>query len=224
MSIREFVGVHTSERQPGVGTVLISREPVNALTRQSYRELESAVAEVNGRGDIRAVILFGGHDIFSAGDDMPELLGLDHDGAEAADHARRRCIEAVAAIAKPCVAAITGYALGSGLSLALAADWRLCGDNAKLGATEVLHGRAPGGCARLLAAVGPSRAKELTFSGRFVGAEEALTLGLVDELVSPDDVYDAALGWAARFSDAPPAALAAAKALINAGLPADPER
>ena len=95
----------------------------------------------------------------------------------------------------------------------------MCGDNAKLGATEILAALVPGGggCARLARAVGIGRAKELVFSGRFVGAEEALALGLVDELVSPDGVYDAALAWASRFVDTPAAAVAAAKELINAG-------
>jgi len=219
--VREFVGLHTHERQPGIGTVLISREPTNALTRQAYRELAEVAAEVAQRSDIAAVILYGGHEIFSAGDDIPELRTLDRAGAEAADLVRRAALEAVAAIPKPTVAAITGYALGAGLSLALAADWRVCGDNAKMGATEILAGLVPGGGGGtwLARAVGRSRAKELVFSGRFVGAPEALEMGLVDELVAPDDVYDSALNWAVRFVDAPSAAVAAAKALIDDDMP-----
>jgi enoyl-CoA hydratase len=215
--MREFVGVHSHDR---IGVLAISREPTNALTRQAYRELASAAEEISGRDDIGAVILFGGHDVFCAGDDVPELNTLNRAEAETADRLRWRAIDAVAAIPKPTVAAVTGYALGAGLSLALAADWRVCGDNAKLGATEILAGLAPGGGggARLARVVGEARAKELAFSGRFVGAEEALTLRLVDELVAPDHVYDEALAWAQRFADAPAAALAGAKALIGAGL------
>lgn len=218
--MREFVSVHTHERQPGIGTVLISREPTNALTRQAYRELADAAAEVSRRADIAAVILYGGHEIFSAGDDVPELQTLDRTGAETADVVRRAALDAVAAIPKPTVAAVTGYALGAGLSLALAADWRVCGDNAKVGATEILAGLMPGGggCRRLARAVGVARAKELVFSGRFVGAEEALALGLADVLVAPDDVYTSAMSWVGRFVDAPAAALAGAKALIDGGL------
>ena len=130
---------------------------------------------------------------------------------------RREAIDAVAAIPKPTVAAITGYALGAGLTLALAADWRVSGDNVKFGATEILAGLVPGGdgMARLTRAAGASRAKELVFSGRFFDAEEALALGLIDEMVAPDDVYDAAAAWARRFLDGPRHALAAAKAGIN---------
>src|SRR5262249_19185900 len=131
---------------------------------------------------------------------------------------RQEAIDAVAQIPKPTVAAITGYALGAGLTLALAADWRGSGDKGKFGATEVLAGRDPGegGVGRLARVTGASKAKELVFSGRFFDAEEALTLGLIDEMVAPDDVYDAAAAWARRFLDGPRHVLAATKAGINA--------
>ncbi|MFM9033156.1 MAG: enoyl-CoA hydratase, partial [Mycobacterium sp.] len=221
----EFISVHVSEQQPGIGALVLDREPTNALTRQAYRELAAAAEEVSGRDDIATVVIFGGHEIFCAGDDVPELSTLSRAEAEAADRVRRRAIDAVAAIPKPTVAAVTGYALGAGLSLALAADWRVCGDNARLGATEILAGLVPGGggCARLARAVGDARAKELAFSGRFVTPEEALSLGLVDELAPPDHVYDQALVWAGRFVDAPPAALAGVKALISGWAPAGPD-
>lgn len=220
--MREFVSIHVGEQHPGVGVLLVNRPPTNALTRQSYRELISATAELAERADIATVVLFGGHEIFSAGDDVPELRTLNQAEAEAADLLRRQAIDAVAAIPKPTVAAITGYALGTGLSMALAADWRVSGDNVKVGATEILAGLVPGGggAQRLARAIGPARAKDLAFSGRFVDAKEALALGLIDEMVAPDDVFDAAAAWASRFVDAPPSALAAAKALIDGGLAA----
>jgi enoyl-CoA hydratase len=214
--MNEFVSVHTGDEQPGVATLLLSRPPTNALTRQVYREFASAAATLAGRDDIRAVIVFGGHEIFSGGDDVPELRTLDADEAAVAVDVCRRAIDAVAAIPKPTVAAITGYALGGGLSLALAADWRVSGDNVRFGATEILSGLVPaGGTARLARAVGVSRAKELVFSGRFLDAKEALALGLIDEMVSPDGVYDAALAWAQRFVEHPPQVLAAAKATFD---------
>ncbi|KUI24618.1 enoyl-CoA hydratase [Mycobacterium sp. IS-1742] len=212
--MREFVGVHTSDEQPGIATLLLSRPPTNALTRQVYRELTSAAEELTGRDDIAAVIVFGGHEIFSAGDDVPALRALDPREAAAATEAARRALAAVTAVPKPTVAAVTGYALGSGLTLALAADWRISGDNVKVGSTEILAGRAPNpdATARLAQAIGLSKAKDLVFSGRFVGAEEAHALGLLDELAAPDGVYDAAVAWARRFTDYPPQVLAAAKA------------
>lgn len=212
--MREFVGVHTGDEQPGIATVLLSRPPTNALTRQVYRELISAATELEERDDITAVILFGGHEIFSAGDDVPALRTLNAQESAAAAEVARRAVAAVAAIPKPTVAAVTGYALGSGLTLALAADWRISGDNVKVGSTEILAGLAPSpdATARLARSIGPSHAKDLVFSGRFVGAEEARALGLLDELTAPDGVYDAAVAWAKRFSDYPPQVLAAAKA------------
>lgn len=220
--MREFVSVHISEQHPGLGTLLLARTPSNTLSRQTCRELVSAAGEISDRDDIAAVILFGGHDIFCTGDDLSELETLNRHEAETADRVRRDALDAVASIPKPTVAAITGYALGSGLSMALAADWRVSGDNVKVGATEVLSGLIPGGggCARLARVVGPSRAKELAFSGRFVDAKEALTLGLVDELAAPDHVYDVAAAWAARFVGASSAALAGVKALIDGDLSA----
>lgn len=214
-ALSEFVSVVVGA---GLATLVVSRPPTNAMTRQVYREISAAAGDVARRGDIAAVILFGGHEIFSAGDDMPELRTLTPPEAETAARVRREAVDAVAAIPKPTVAAITGYALGAGLTLALAADWRISGDNVKFGATEILAGLIPsgGGMARLTRAAGASKAKELVFSGRFFDAEEALALRLIDEMVAPDDVYDAAVAWASRFLDGPGYALAAAKAGINA--------
>jgi enoyl-CoA hydratase len=218
--LSEFVSVVVSDgsQDAGLAMLLVSRPPTNEMTRQVYREIAAAAAELGRRDDVAAVILFGGHEIFSAGDDLRELSTLTAAEAEVADRVRREAVDAVAAIPKPTVAAITGYALGAGLTLALAADWRVSGDNVKFGATEILSGLVPGGGGmdRLTRAAGASKAKELVFSGRFVDAEEALSLGLVDELVAPDDVYDAAATWARRFLDGPGAALAAAKAGIDA--------
>lgn len=212
---REFVGVHVAD---GIGTLLMSRPPTNALTRQACREIASAATELGEREDVTVAIVFGGHEIFSVGDDLPELRTLNAAEAQTARDVCRRAVDAVAAIPKPTVAAVTGYALGSGLTLALAADWRVSGDNVKVGATEILDGRPPtdGATLRLTRAVGESRAKDLVFSGRFVGAEEALAMGLIDETVAPDHVFDAALAWARRLVDSSPAALAAAKASFAA--------
>jgi enoyl-CoA hydratase len=184
------------------------------------REIASASAELGERSDVAAVVVFGGHEIFSAGVDVGEARTI---GADAAAVAAAVALRAVADISKPTVAAVTGYALGSGLTLALAADWRVSGDNVKWGATQILDGLAPSHHdAELLArAIGDAHAKELAFTGRFVHATEALELGVVDELVAPDHVYDSAVAWARRFVDVSPDALAAAKAAFR---PASPGR
>ncbi len=214
---REFVSLHTDPEQPGIGTIWLSRPPTNALSRQLYRELTATAEEAAARDDVAVVILFGGHEIFSAGDDVPELRTLTPEQADRAATVRDTAIEAVAAIPKPTVAAVTGYALGAGLWLALAADWRVAGDNVKVAASEILADLIPGGAAldRLTAVVGPGRAKDMVFSGRFVDAEEAAAVGLLDQLVAPDGVYDAACARARRYLTAPGVAVAAAKDIID---------
>jgi enoyl-CoA hydratase/carnithine racemase len=132
---------------------------------------------------------------------------------------------AVARIPKPVVAAVTGYALGGGCELALCADVRFAADNAVLGQPEVLLGLIPGmgGTQRLARLVGPSTAKDLIFTGRFVPAEEALAIGLVDRVVAADRVYEEAVSWAAQFTGAATYALRAAKEAIDRGLETDLE-
>jgi enoyl-CoA hydratase len=210
--VKEFVSIHTFDEHPGIATLLMSRPPTNALTRQLYREIISAADEVGARDDVAAVIVFGGHEIFCAGDDLTVRQTLSEQEAAGTAQVGRDAVDALAAIPKPTVAAITGYALGSGLTLALAADWRVAGDNIKVGATEILDGFAPGETVRLARAIGESKAKDLVFSGRFVDAKEALALGLIDQMVAPDAVYDAAVAWAERFVGHPAQVLAAAKA------------
>lgn len=209
----EFVSAVVTD---GIGTLVLSRPPTNALTRQMYREIAQVAGELGADTSVSSVILFGGHEVFSAGDDIPELRRLDAADAESVTVACRAALAAVAAIPQPTVAAVTGYALGSGLALALAADWRVAGDNIKVGVTEVLAGLLPAaGTDRLVRAVGAARAKDLVFSGRFVGAQEALALGLIDQMVAPDGVYDAALAWARPHAEVPADVLAAAKAMID---------
>jgi enoyl-CoA hydratase/carnithine racemase len=127
---------------------------------------------------------------------------------------------AVARIPKPVIAAVTGYALGGGYELALCADFRVLGASAKIGQPEIQLGIIPGagGTQRLARLVGPARAKDLVFTGRHVGAEEALEMGLADAVVPDDEVHDTAVAMARKFAAGPPRALAAAKRAIDEGL------
>jgi enoyl-CoA hydratase len=208
----EFVNIYVNDERPSIATLVLSRPPTNSLTRQMYREIAAAAADLGARDDVAAVIVFGGHEIFSAGEDVAVLRTLNDEEAAGAARVCGDAVDALAAIPKPTVAAITGYALGSGLTLALAADWRVAGDNVKVGATEILSGLPPGGTDRLARAIGVSKAKDLVFTGRFVDAREAMALGLIDEMVAPDSVYDTAVKWAERLVDHPSQVLAAAKA------------
>jgi len=130
---------------------------------------------------------------------------------------------AVADIPKPVVAAVTGFALGGGCELALCADYRIAASTAKLGQPEIKLGIIPGagGTQRLPRLIGPSRAKELVFTGRFVDASEAERIGLVDRVVPAEEVYPSAVEWARQFAAGPAVALRAAKAAIDDGIEVD---
>ena len=216
----EFVTLEVSE---GIGTIRLARPPMNALNRQVQQELRAAAREATVNPDVKAVIVYGGEKVFAAGADIKEMAELSFGEASDLIADLQRDIAAVSEIPKPTVAAVTGYALGGGLAVALAADRRIVGDNAKLGVPEILLGIIPGGggTQRLARLVGPAKAKDLVFTGRFVDAEEALRIGLVDEVVAPDDVYEAAKRWAAQFTKGASRAIAAAKAAIDQGLDVD---
>ena len=216
----EFV---TLEVIDAVGTIRLDRPPMNALNRTVQEELRAAATEATERADVRAVVLYGGPKVFAAGADIKEMAELTLADMTERAGPLSRAFDAVARIPKPVVAAVTGYALGGGCELALTADFRVCGDNAKLGQPEILLGVIPGagGTQRLSRLVGPARAKDIVYTGRFVEAEEALQIGLVDQVVPPDDVYSAAVGLANRFAAGPAVALRAAKAAIDGGLDVD---
>jgi enoyl-CoA hydratase/carnithine racemase len=216
----EFVRVETDQ---AVATIRLDRPPMNALNAQVQDEIAAAAAQVTDDGDIRAGIIYGGEKVFAAGADIKEMAEATY-GRMAGDTRRLQAsFTAVAKIGKPVVAAITGYALGGGLELALCADFRVMGENARVGQPEILLGIIPGagGTQRLPRLVGPARAKDIVFTGRFVGAEEALAIGLVDKVVPDDQVYEAAKELVARYARGPALALRAAKQAIDDGLEVD---
>src|SRR3954469_653320 len=216
----EFVSLEVAD---GVGTIRLDRPKMNAISFQVQAELRAAAAEATERDDVRAVVLYGGEKVFAAGNDVKEMADLSYAEMVALSSSVQSAVTAVARIPKPVVAAITGYALGGGCELALAADVRFAADDAQLGQPEILLGIIPGagGTQRLARLVGPSRAKDLIFTGRFVKADEALAIGLVDRVLPADRVYEDAVAWARQFSGAATYAVRAAKEAIDRGLEAD---
>ncbi len=216
----EFVQVETDG---AVATIRLNRPPMNALNTQVQEEIAAAAAQVTGEDAVRAAVIYGGGKVFAAGADIKEMAEAGY-GRMAADSRRlQAAFTAVAKIGKPVVAAITGYALGGGLELALCADFRVMGENARVGQPEILLGIIPGagGTQRLPRLIGPARAKDIVFTGRFVGAEEALAIGLADKVVPDAEVYDAARALVARYAAGPALALRAAKQAIDDGLDVD---
>jgi enoyl-CoA hydratase/carnithine racemase len=216
----EFVRL---EVDGGIGTIRLDRPPMNALSRRCADEIRSAAQHAADHAGVRAVIVYGGEKVFAAGADVKEMATMPAAEMAAQVAAISSSLSAVADVPKPTVAAITGFALGGGYELALCCDRRIAAYDAKVGLPEILLGIIPGagGTQRLPRLIGPARAKELIYTGRFVGAEEALRLGLVDEVVAADDVYAAARRWAEQFVAGPARALAAAKAAIDDGLDVD---
>lgn len=206
-----------------VATITLNRPPMNALSAQMQDELAAVAAEVADRRDVRAVVVTGGPRIFCAGADVEEMAAWSTTDMVDRSRALQDSLTAVALLPQPTVAAISGFALGGGLELALCCDARVVGDNAKLGLPEIRLGIIPGagGTQRLPRLVGPARAKDLIFTGRYVSAEDAAAIGLVDRVVAPDDVAAAAHEWAVQFADGPAYALRAAKECVDVALQTD---
>jgi enoyl-CoA hydratase/carnithine racemase len=217
MAAPEFVTLQVTD---GVGTIRLDRPKMNAINEQLHREVRAAALEAGEREDVRAVVVYGGERVFAAGADIKAMSQLDGGSMVAWGRELTHSFTAVQQIPKPVIAAITGYALGGGYELALCADFRVMGTGAKVGQPEILLGVIPGagGTQRLARLVGPAKAKDLVFTGRHVGAEEALEIGLADAVVPDDEVYATAVAMARKFAAGPPLALAAAKRAIDEGL------
>jgi enoyl-CoA hydratase/carnithine racemase len=213
----EFVRV---ERDQGIATIRLDRPKMNALNAQVQDEIAAAALDVDADPGVRAVVLYGGEKVFAAGADIKEMAEASFAQIAADSRRLQASFTVVARIGKPVVAAVTGYALGGGLELALCADFRVAGEGARLGQPEILLGIIPGagGTQRLPRLIGPARAKDIVFTGRFVGAAEALQIGLVDKVVPDDQVYRVARDLVAQYANGPAVALRAAKQAIDAGL------
>jgi enoyl-CoA hydratase/carnithine racemase len=207
----------------GVGTIRLDRPKMNALNVQVQEEIRAAAQQAAQDDDVRAVVIWGGERVFAAGADIKEMADMSYADMVKRSGPLQSSLSAVASIPKPVVAAVNGYALGGGCELALAADYRIAAEDATLGQPEILLGIIPGagGTQRLSRLVGPSKAKDVIFSGRFVKADEALAIGLVDRVVPAAEVYDAAVQWASQFGNGAALALRAAKTAVDSGLGVD---
>ncbi|BBB00286.1 putative enoyl-CoA hydratase [Actinacidiphila reveromycinica] len=213
----------TLEVEDGVGTIRLDRPPMNALDAAMQDLLKELAEQAAARADVRAVVVWGGPEVFAAGADIKEMRAMAYQDMVDRSRGLQDAFTAVARIPKPVVAAVNGYALGGGCELALCADIRIAAEDARLGQPEILLGLIPGagGTQRLARLVGPSRAKDLIFTGRMVEAADALAIGLVDRVVPADEVHAQALQWARRLARGPAYALRAAKEAVDGGLDTD---
>ena len=211
----EFVSL-TEEH--GVGVIRLDRPPANALNHQVGIELRDAVRDAGDR--CRALVVWGGPKLFAAGADIKEIAGFGPEEIRPVVTALGDALAALEALPIVSIAAITGFALGGGMELALACDLRYAAEDARLGQPEIRIGVIPGagGTQRLTRLVGPGRTRDLVFSGRQVVAQEGLGMGLVERVLPAEEVFDRAVADARGFAEGPLEALAAAKGAIRAAL------
>jgi len=219
--VGEFVNYEVSDK--GVATIRLDRPKVNALNEQVATEIGEAVDAIAVDESARAVVVWGGERVFAAGADIKEMATQDAVTMYRYIGRFQNVYTRLEQLPQVTIAAITGYALGGGCELALACDLRICAEDSNLGQPEILLGVMPGagGSQRLPRLVGVGRAKELIYSGRFVGADEALSIGLVNEVVAPDRVYERATEVAEGYAAGPTVALMAAKQVIQNGVDVD---
>lgn len=217
----EFVNLEVSGT--GVGTIRLDRPKVNALNEQVIRELGAIVEDLRSSEDVRSVVVWGGERVFAAGADVKQMTDLDAVQMFRYIGGFQDVLTRLERLPQITIAAINGYALGGGCELSMACDYRICAEDSKLGQPEILLGIIPGagGTQRLSRLVGIGRAKDIIYTGRFVDADEALTIGLVQNVVPAGDVYDVAVKLAERFATGPTVALMAAKQAVQNGYEVD---
>ena len=203
-----------------VAVVRLNRPPVNALSVQLSSELNEAFGQAEDPA-VRAVVVTG-EPHFAAGADI-KGFGSSHESGTMTENLASELVDAIwrlEALPKPTIAAVFGYALGGGLELSMGADFRYLAEDAQVGQPEVKLGIIPGagGTQRLARIVGFQKAKEIVFSGRFVSAEEAGSLGLADQVVPADQLLARAMEDAHRWAEGPTVALGAAKRALIGGL------
>ena len=201
-----------------VAVITLNRPPVNALNGALIEDIDAAIAQAADDA-LRAVVITGNRH-FAAGADITRFVeAFDGDGAEPQASGLAATVRRLEQLEKPVIAAIPGYALGGGLELAMGADFRYLADDAKVGQPEILLGIIPGagGTQRLQRLIGYQAAKELNMSGRHVGAEEALALGIADKVLPADELLTVAKADAARWAEGPTKAYAAVKRAMGEG-------
>lgn len=210
--------VRVERDREGVVTVELVHPPLNTFDTEMRQALAAAAVEIADDERARVLVITGGERVFAAGADIRVLAAMEYEEIVGWNRAMQRTLTSFAELAVPVIAAINGYALGGGMELALAADYRIASSAASFGQPEVQLGIMPGsgGTQRLRRLIGPSRTKELLMTGRRLRAEEAFALGLVDELVD-GDAYPAALEYARRLARGPRFAIQAIKEAVDHG-------
>lgn len=211
--------------EPGICLLTLNRpHALNAIDAATLDELEGALARLAADAAARVLLVTGaGEKAFAAGADIAEMRGYDGAQARALSARAMRVMHALEAAPVPVIALVNGYCLGGGCELALACDWIIASDNAVFGQPEVSLGIPPGfgGTQRLPRRVGRARALELILTARHVKAEEALRMGLANEVVAARDLRARGLETARAIAAKGPAAVRLAKEAVRRGADLD---
>jgi len=196
---------------------------LNAVNIETIVEIESAMHELKENNDVKVVIITGEGKSFVSGSDISRLAQMDSLAAREYSQTGQRVLAYIENMEKPVIAAVNGYALGSGCEIAMACDLRVVSEKAKLGQPEVKLGLIPGhaGTQRLARLVGIARAKELIFTGDLIDAQEALRIGLANKVVPPEALLEEARSIARKIMEVGPTAVKFAKTVINRGIDAN---
>ncbi len=211
-------------RDNGVATITLNRPPMNPLSSKVFQELDLAVDELAADRTVKAVILTGsGEKAFAAGVDIKEMADLTPVEVYSFCQASRVTFSKIENLGKPVIAVLNGIALGGGVELSLACDFRLASDTVKLGQPEINLGIIPGGGAtqRLTRLVGMAKAKELIFFGDIIDAATAEKIGLVNKVFPAASLMEEARKFAAKLAAKPGVAMAMAKEAMNVGINLD---
>ena len=207
-----------STLEGGICTITIDKpESLNALDSEVIKQLSDEVGKVAGNDTIRVVILTGTGKSFVAGANISEMSDLNQEEAYKFAIAGASLFRKIETLPVPVIAAVNGYALGGGCELALACDIRIASDRAKFGQLEVSLGIPPGfsGTIRLPKIVGPGMAKELIFSAKTIDAAEALRIGLVNSVTTPEELMASVMELAKMIASRASGAVQVAKRSIN---------
>jgi enoyl-CoA hydratase len=213
------------EKSEGIATITLNRpDALNAWSQQLAHEFLDALKDIAEDETVKAVIITGAGDkAFSAGADIKAMKGMTALKARALSQMGYNICNAIESLGKPVIAAINGYALGGGMEVSMACDFRIASDKAKMGQTEINIGLIPGwgGTQRLTRLVGKARAKELVCTGRIIDADTALQWGIVNKVAPHEELQITARALASELASKAPVAMKVAKSLIEKGADVD---
>ncbi len=212
------------EKKDGIAVVTMNRpKALNALNSEMLKEIKSVVKDLNSDETVKVVIFTGSGKSFVAGADIAEMSELSAEAGREFAQLGQGVFRHIEIMNKPTIAAVNGFALGGGCEISMSCDIRIASNKAKFGQPEVGLGITPGfsGTVRLSRMVGVAKAKELIYTAKLISADEAEKIGLVNQVVEPDELMSVAMDMAKEIASKAPLAVRYSKEAINRSLDVD---